>query len=99
MQFEFETLDDDLRVAWTKRLEDEAFSLDVPISSEGEFWGQHRTSGEGYLKDAYRQDLRQQIGRNRKEKRDSWKDILLLLSGVAALVQLTLSMLRSLTGH
>jgi hypothetical protein len=77
MQFELETLDDDLRVALTRKLEVAVRNLDIPIPSGSESWGQHRTSGEGFLKDTVRDTLRLQIGKEGKERRDFWKDILL----------------------
>jgi len=99
MQFDLETLDDDLRVALTRKLIKTARSRDIPIPSESESWGQHRTNKEGFLKDTAIDGLKQRIKNEKKERRDFWKDILLFISGIAAITQLLCSLLKTLVGH
>src|SRR5208337_1611494 len=99
MQFELETLDDDLRVALTRKLEKAARNLDIPIPSGSEAWGQHQTSGEGFLKDLVRDDLKQKIEKENKGRRDLWKDIILFTSGIVACTQLIWSLLKTLISH
>ena len=99
MQFELETLDDDLRVALTRKLEVSARNLDIPIPQGSECWGQHRTNGVGFLKDTVRNDFKLQIRKERTERRNLWKDILLLISGIAASTQLVWTLLKSIISH
>lgn len=99
MQSELETLDDDLRVALTRKINKTARNLDIPVPSESESWGQHQTSGEGFMKDLFRNGLKQQIEKEKKGRRDLWKDIILFISGILAITQLIWPLLKTLIGH
>jgi len=90
MQFDLETYDNNLRVMRTRRL---------PIPSGTEFWEQDQLTQEFYMNDATREDLRQRIRKEKKEKRSLWKDILLFTSGIAAVAQLLWSFLKFLSNH
>jgi hypothetical protein len=87
---ELEMIDDQIRGEQTQRLQMRAKILDIPIPSDSESWIHNRNTGIGYLRDAIRYDLKQQIRKESKERRDYhlslWKDILLLLTGIAAIV-------------
>lgn len=98
MQFELESLEDDLRVARTRKLLEAARKLDIPVPSGAESWGEHQTSRQGFLKDEVREGLRQQIRKDGKESRELWKDIL-LISGLAAGTQLIWSLARAVIGY
>jgi hypothetical protein len=99
MQFELETLDDDLRVVLTRKLIKTARNRDIPIPSESESWGQHQTTGDVFLKDIARENLKQQIENEKKGRRDRWKDIILFVSGIIAITQLIWPLLKTLVGH
>jgi len=96
MKFELETLDDDLRVELTRKLNKVARNRDIPVPSESESWGQHQTTGEGFLKDLARDGLKQQIEKEKKGSRDRWKDIILFISGIIAITQLIWPLLKTL---
>lgn len=99
MRFELDRFDDDLRVALTRKLLISAHNLDVSVPDGRESWRQHQTIGDGFLIDEVRDGIKQQIRRERKERRDIWKDRLLLISGVIASMQLILSFAKALIGH
>lgn len=99
MQFDLETYDNNLRVMRTRRLLKSARNLDIPIPSGTEFWEQDQLTQEFYMNDATREDLRQRIRKEKKEKRSLWKDILLFTSGIAAVAQLLWSFLKFLSNH
>ena len=92
MQFDLEMINDVIRVELTKKLLKEARNLDIPVPSEGHSWERSPTAGDGYLIDSVRDDLKQRIRKERKERRELhfglWKDILLLVSGLVAVVHL-----------
>jgi len=99
MQFDLESFDNSLRVIRTRRLLKSARNLDISIPSGTEYWEQDQLTQEFYMNDAAREDLRQRIRKEKKEKRSLWKDILLLTSGVAAVAQLVWSFVKFLSNH
>ena len=88
-RFELDMIDVEICVELTRRLKVRARNLDIPVPSEIESWVQSPT-GTCYLRDDIRYDLEQRIRKERKEKRDFslgfWKDILLMLTAIAAIV-------------
>jgi hypothetical protein len=96
--FELGMKDDEIQAELTRRLQDLAQKLDIPIPSGDGIWRRSDALGCRYLSGNARYDLAQQIRKEKKERRESligvWKDILLLLTGVAAIVSSLWSILR-----
>ena len=95
---ELNMIDDQIRGELTRSLQEKARNLDIPIPSGRESWAHSQTTGIGYLRDTIRFDLEQQVRKERKERRDFylglWKDILLLLTAVVAIVSSIWSILQ-----
>lgn len=95
---ELDMIDDEIRGELTNRLQEKARNLDIPIPSDSESWAHSQTAGIGYLRDAIRYDLEQQVRKERKQRRDFhfsfWKDILLFLTAAAAIASSIWSIIK-----
>ena len=91
---ELDMIDDQIRGQLTRRLQEKARNLDIPIPSDGESWVHSQTTGISYLRDKIRHNLKREICEDGKERRSFWKDIFLLATGIVAIVSSIWSILK-----